>query len=129
MTSRKTILYAEDTDYVRKIFTRCLSGNFPDNPLEIFQDGSSLERRLGGDLGNVGLVITDNEMPGRTGSQIIREYARREEFRRIPFVLLYAGDPLIGEVAVKNGAFAYAEKLSGMDNIITTIKRALGHTG
>ena len=136
MTDRRTILYAEDDPDFRRIYERTLKRNFPENPVEIFPDGGSLERRLAENLDSAALVITDNDMPimagGKViirgyGSKIIKDHARRNGFRQIPFLLLYAGEPIIGKVAVENGAFAYADKLSGMDNIIATVKRALEH--
>jgi DNA-binding NtrC family response regulator len=139
MTNRNTILYAEDDRGFRQVYERVLKRNFPENPIETFSDGSSLERRLAENLDSTALVITDNDMPivaGEKaaivmgcGSKIIKNYARRNEFKQIPFVLLYAAEPIIGKVAVENGAFAYAGKLSEMNNVIATIKRALEYSG
>ena len=128
MTDRRTILYAEDDNMVRGTYQLVFRKLFPDNSLETFNDGASLENRLAGNLDDVALVVTDNEMLGKTGGRIIKEYARREEFRQIPFVLFYAGEPIIGKVAVENGAFAYVDKGSDIEEIRATIKRALEHS-
>ena len=123
--TRRTILYAEDDAMVRGTYERFFRRFFPDNPLETFNDGNSLERRLSGNLDGVSLVFTDNQMPGKTGGEIIREYARRKEFEGVPFILFYAGEPIIGKVAVENGAFAYLDKGSSLDELKGVIKQAL----
>ncbi|MGA2130532.1 MAG: response regulator [Candidatus Pacearchaeota archaeon] len=110
MTERKVILYAEDDDNLRKVYGLAWKRFFPEYSIEDFADGSSLERRLAEDVGNVRLVITDNRMPGITGSEIIEKYAKKDEFRHIPFILFYIGDSSIGMIAMKNGAFGYLIK-------------------
>ena len=123
--TRRTILYAEDDPDFRGTYQKYFRKSFPDNPLETFNDGGSLERRLLGNLDDVALVVTDNKMPGKIGGQIIKEYARREEFRKIPFLLLYAGEPIIGRVAVENGAFSYVSKMSDQQDLVAEMRRAL----
>lgn len=106
---RKIILLADDDDNVRKSISMFLEMRFPNYDIETFEDGASLNERLKQrDLENVCMVITDNQMPGIEGSEIIRTYASR--FPEISFILHYGGDEEIGEEAVRNSACAYVLK-------------------
>jgi len=125
MTDRRIILYAEDLEDIRRIFTKYLQREFPEYDIEILNDGSALEKRLTENIGNVATVITDNNMPGKSGTKIIKEYSKREEFLGIPFILLHAGDDYIGKTALEDGAFAYIEKSSAPENLRMTIHYSL----
>lgn len=132
MTDRKTILYAEDNQDFRRMLMRWLDSRFSEYDVETFVDGSSLEKRLVGNLENVALVIADSDMPivgadvvKGVGGRIIEKYARKEEFRRVPFVLLYGGHEAIGKKALEDGAFAYLDKLDPIEKIMMTLNYAL----
>jgi len=128
MINRNVILFAEDHDGVRDVCQMMLQRDFQDSIVETFVDGSSLERKLNDGIGNVKLVIIDDNIPGITGSQIIKNYSRREEFKHIPFILLYGGDELIGQIAVENGAFAYLLKPAKREDLFATVRRALDYS-
>ena len=127
MTKKKKgiILYAEDDENLRKVYSMAWKRYFPAYSVEQLPDGGSLERRLAKDITNVRLVITDDQMPNVRGSKIIEDYARKERFRHIPFILLYAGEPSIGRIAVRNGAFAYLDKGRFLDDLVNFIGKAL----
>ena len=78
------ILYAEDNDSIRSACERMIRAILPDFVPQIFEDGTSLEERLKEDVSDVRLVITDDTMPGISGSDIIRGYAKKEGFEQIP---------------------------------------------
>lgn len=120
------ILYAEDNDSIRSACERMIRAILPDFVPQIFEDGTSLEERLKEDVSDVRLVITDDTMPGISGSDIIRGYAKKEGFEQIPFILVYGGEESIGEKAVKNGAFAYVIKPT---SFLEEAKRALDFYG
>lgn len=124
---RNTILYAENHDYSRNLFIEILKEEFSDYNIESFPDGIQLKNRLEEDVNNIALVITDNDMPGPHGFELIKNYAKRKSLDRVPFILLYGGDERIGKEAVKQGAFGYVLKLEGdpRDNLTKTIKKAL----
>ena len=130
MTGRKTILYAEDYERLRKKFEELLRRNFPEDQysLEVFEDGNSLRARLDTDSKNVDLVITDEAMPGFTGLEIIGNYTKREEFKHIPFILLTGESGLIGKIAREKGAFAYVDKLDPLEYIIRLTDYTLNHS-
>ena len=120
------ILYADDKESLRDFLGTLLEMSFPELDREAFKDGSSLEKRLNESLEGVRLVITDNDMPGIKGSEIIIAYAEKPEFKNISFILHYGGDPSLGEELVnKHGAFAYLKKPAQIEDITATIEKAL----
>ena len=100
----KTIYIADDDASIRKLTGDVLGIFFPEYKREFFEDGSGLLKRLeGGEKPS--LIVSDNEMPGVTGSEIIKGYAKK-----IPFILIYGGDEKIGEKAMEDGAYGYFRK-------------------
>ena len=100
---------------------------FPEYKPEFFVDGSLLQNRLEGlvsNQGDVKLVITDNSIPGITGSELIAKYAKKFSF---PFILHYAGLEDIGTEAVKNGAAGYMIKPATYLQFKYWIEKALEH--
>ena len=120
----KIILFADDDKNVRETMLMFLDMRFPSYGVESFKEGTSLEKRLKqGSLENVCMVITDNQMPGIEGSEIIRIYASK--FPEIPFILYYGGDEEIGEEAVRNRACAYVLKPISLKKFYPIIRDAL----
>ena len=120
----KIILFADDDKNVRETMLMFLDMRFPSYGVESFKEGTSLEKRLKqGSLENVCMVITDNQMPGIEGSEIIRIYASK--FPEIPFILYYGGDEEIGEEAVRNRACAYVLKPIKLKEFYRIISDAL----
>ena len=119
------ILIADDDEMQRDLHEALIQNRFPEFDLEFFKDGGSLEKRLSNKLNGIKLVITDNHMPGITGSGIIQKYAKSLEFSKIPFILCYGGEEEIGKRAVKNGAFAYIIKGGDINQYFEIIKKAL----
>ena len=107
----KIILFADDDYNERKNIPEFLGMKFPDYDIEVFDDGIPLDERLNqGDLENVCMVITDNQMPGMSGLEVIERHAKRLIEQNIPMILHYGGDREIGVEAVRNGAYAYVLK-------------------
>ena len=82
---RDKILYADDDELMIKLARLYFSKDLPEYTTEFFEDGAELADRLEKDVGDVAVVVIDNEMPRKNGSEIIREYARRSGFEKIPF--------------------------------------------
>lgn len=120
----KRILLADDDESVRSMQKILLARSLgQEYKIEEFKDGGSLKNRLERDVGDVVLVVTDNEMPGANGSEIIAEYARKYKF---PFVLVYGGVKSIGEQAVEDGAFRYLIKPFDNKSYLEMVQMALG---
>ena len=126
MENKGIILYADDDSGTRDIVKKLIEFDFPAYITEFFGDGSSLEERLMKGTENVKLVVTDNEMPGITGSAIIRKYSKEPGFENIRFVLCYAGDKSLGASLVRDGyAFSFLSKPFGIDDFTKTLEDAL----
>ena len=123
MADKKTILYAEDNENVRWSCQGLLKRLFPDVHIEVFEDGTSLEKRLKeGPAPNV--VLTDKNMPGIKGSQIIVKYSPKLPGTK--FIMLYGGNPNIAEYLVSKGlAYAYLLKPATTEEISGTLNMAL----
>ena len=79
------------------------------------RDGTSLEERLKKDTNRVCAVVTDNNMPGIKGSQIIDKYASKIG---LPFILFYAGDERIGQYLSSKYDNVYYVQKPDMDGLI-----------
>ncbi|MCK4552657.1 response regulator [Candidatus Pacearchaeota archaeon] len=126
MEKNKLIIYAEDVKSLRDMAGDFFKELLPDYDIELYEDGTSLDGRLEKDVKNVGIVLTDNEMPGINGNEIIKRYSRKEGFENIPFILIYAGAEDIGEEALRNGASAYFIKPVSYVDIAKVVERILG---
>ena len=115
MPNRKTILIADDYDVVRQSIVDCFNEHFPEYNIEAFRDGTSLEERLKKDTNRVCVVVTDNNMPGIKGSQIIDKYASKIGFL---FILFYAGDERIGQYLSNKYDNVYYVQKPDMDGLI-----------
>jgi len=100
---RNRILYAEDNESLRNSMGRAL-GLLEGCEIEIFEDGNSLDGRLKSDVSDVRFVVTDNDMPGKEGSEIITECAPRDAYSGIQFILYSATTPEIVDKVERAGA-------------------------
>lgn len=126
--TKGTILYAEDYDSLRLVTMKILQKKFSDYNVEPFADGSSLEDRLKKGANRVKLVLLDQNMPGKTGLEIIKEYSRACDYIGIPFVLYYADEEYIGFNALMKGAFAYLHKNQVQtEDFVLAIREALDY--
>jgi len=125
----KKILIADDEKDARDSIKEILESDLPDYFFETFKNGTSLKNKLDELLvkrdGNIKAIITDNEMPGIAGSELISEYAKMKEFRKIPVILVYGGEESIGKKAVENGAFAYIQKPYNISDFSKLVKKAI----
>lgn len=123
-----TILIADDRSPIREYVKGYLEAVFFDYKVEEYENGKALEERLKQEISNPGkvkLLITDNEMPpGRTGSELIRDYSVDLRF---PVIMHYGGERSIGQEAVKNGAFDYLIKglPNNFNQFVEVVGRAL----
>jgi len=125
MGKKRKILIADDDEENRELVNVFTKKLFPEYELELFEEGASLRKRLEGLVGkenNVKLVLTDNQMPGYEGSELIKEYSRKINF---PMILIYGGFNGIGKQAVENGAYGFLQKPFGLDEFKKMAESAL----
>ncbi|HEB47091.1 MAG TPA: response regulator [Candidatus Pacearchaeota archaeon] len=126
MENEGRILYADDEPCMRRLIELVLRSDFPTYKLEIFSNGSELEKRLKQGSDGISLVLTDNNMPGIKGSDIIRKYSKTDPFKEVPFIIFTAEED-VGERSTEEGAFAYLPKPFPLAGLNSVIRRALSH--
>ncbi len=122
--NKGTILIADDKEIIREVIemhlSKALFGNYS---YKHFSTGTQLEQRLRGNLEDVVLLITDNNMEeGPTGKDLAIKYAPRVNF---PVILHYSGNDSIGEAAIQAGAESYFKKPSAWENLTAKCKELL----
>ena len=123
------ILHADDNEGHRRIVRMVLDQLSEDYDLTQLNSGKSLEDFLNNGIRDVRLIISDNKMPpGKTGLQLILDYASKEPFLYIPFILLHAGDREIDQAAIIGGAYCTLSKFPHPDYFSRRIMDALGYS-
>lgn len=121
----KKILYAEDDGMTAQMVIDTLNCYFPGIKIEHFPDGRKLTERLEKGASDFSVVVTDEDMPGNSGTEIIKSYAKKDGFEKIPFILFYGGYPQMGEKAIEEGARGYIRKtniaLGELKNVLEKI--------
>ena len=123
------LLFAEDDASVRNFIPRVVSILLQDRKLdiELFPDGTSLVERLDKGISAPGVVITDNDMPGYFGKQIIQSYSSRPDFASIPFVLISA-DSCSPKELESIGAYSYLSKPFNIRDFGEVLNRAIDYS-
>lgn len=104
----KKILFADDSKIVQKAVEAALSKMGVE--YEIFNDGKALLDRLNTiDLEEVGLILSDIEMPVMDGMNLLREVKNSSLFKNIPFVL---------NTNMANASIVEQAKRQGADHVI-----------
>ena len=95
---------------------------------------SLLENRVNGIIGNdnaenVRLILTDNNMPFVSGSEIIERHAFRlgRDYKIPVFLMSGMMDERKSETALRNGAYACIRKPFDFVELEQQIKQALGY--
>lgn len=128
MADKKSILIAEDEESLREMnryFVSELLGEFNvegDYQIEEFSHGRVLANRLERNVGDVALVISDNNCgAGPSGSQIVEQYSDR-----VNIGLIYFGSQRIGKEALEKGAVFCISKPYTFDEFKKEVSQALG---
>ncbi len=121
---KKTILIAEDDESTRYLMKNLLEIYLPGYNKEYFPNGTKLDKRLKKSLDGVVAVLTDNNMPGIMGLEIIKKYCNNSNYKDILF-FLHTGEKEIGEQALKNGAKEYFLKPIGFSKLADKLKKYL----
>ncbi len=124
-TYRNRILAADDYQGIMEAYKIMFELGFPENPLETFNNGSSLVKRLDENLTDLKVVLTDNQMPGINGSEIIENYARNSQFKDVRFILATGDGIEMGQKALKDGAYGYLIKPTSLEEFTKMINGAL----
>jgi len=121
--AKKTILIADDDKSIINMWKILSKEDLLDYKIEYFSNGTKLDKRLKERPKGLVAVITDNNMPGIRGLEIIKKYCNNPDYKGIPFFLFYGGrDCEIGEQALKNGAKGYFRKPIGLSILTDKLK-------
>ena len=108
------ILVADDHEEMRKTISEVVGLFIPDSEILHIKCGNELEQLLQLAVSKrrvkiADLVLTDNRMPpGPTGLELVKTYAGQPGCP--PMILLYEGEKITGEEAVRLGAAHYIIK-------------------
>jgi CheY-like chemotaxis protein len=115
------ILIVDDYERVRDILMLKIREIFPDANIEMAEDGLKGISKIRD--GGVDLVVTDNQMPGMDGVDLIM-MARSEGFK-MPIILLSGAiHPELRSMAIKAGADAVFDKPKFLDIVKWAIEQA-----
>jgi DNA-binding NtrC family response regulator len=117
--SRPEVLVVDDKENMRKLFSRILGDAYA---VTEAADGTQALALLASRSFDV--VVTDIQMPGADGFQVLREVKRRAPDTEVVLVTAYASIPKAVE-AIKEGAYDYVSKPFDPDEVALVVARAL----
>ncbi len=113
------IAYAEDVQNLRQVVIRILKA--AGHEVDAYQDGASIIHALSSKGYICDFVVTDNQMPKKTGMEVLRFIRSSPTFKLLPVIVLSADDDIQKE-AEKLGAFFFSKTyhdLQGLPEIIS----------
>lgn len=117
------ILIVEDETEVRKILTEMIS----DLGFDVHGAGDGAEALRMIEQGSYNLVLSDIQMPGMTGIELLSTLRQRKI--NLPFIVLSAyGEKDKMDAAQRLGAFDFLEKPFSFATLSKTIQRAVDST-
>jgi two-component system chemotaxis response regulator CheY len=116
-TLRVDVLIVDDSAAIRKILQRVLKQ--AEVPLgEVFEAGDGLEALATLETKNVGLILSDINMPNMDGIQLLTKIRARPEWKNVPVVMITTeGSQSKVLEAVNLGASGYVRKPFTADQI------------
>lgn len=120
---KKMIYIADDDSSILSLYNEMIKFSFPDYKVQKHFDGNSLEKSLKLNSSHLELVITDHEMPGKSGGELIKEYAFKI---KAPMILVTADYAIsLKNEILNSGAYAFLNKPIDFSEFIDVIKNAL----
>lgn len=115
-----TILFVEDNEVVLKVVKATLE--LEGWRVEVYEDGVAALRELVGEE-QYDLIITDDDLPGASGLELIRRARALPHRRRTPIIMFSSG-PHRAE-ALRAGADEFLKKPEGIYEVSKTVTRLL----
>lgn len=108
--SKANILIAEDSPALAMLITKSLSGEGYE--AKHAADGEAARRLIESGKERFDLIISDNDMPGLTGLDLAAWLRSRDEFKRLPIILVTASEKyaLFGKAVGSGLVNAYLTK-------------------
>jgi len=123
--TKKTILIADDDESIRYMMKSLFEIYLSHYNKEYFSNGTQLDKRLKERPKELVAVLTDDNMPGIRGLEIIKKYCNNSDYKDILFFLCYGGEREIGEQALENGAKEYFLKPIEFSRLTSKLKEYL----
>jgi two-component system, chemotaxis family, chemotaxis protein CheY len=122
MQMPKTILIVDDSDMIRKVLNFKLKG--AGYTILVADNGD--DALVNFDGREVDLVITDLNMPGKDGIQLIQEIRTRSYYRFLP-VILFASESSVNapDLIRRSGATILFDKNSIKEKLLPTVSKLL----
>lgn len=118
----KRIIIADDHCFIRRGLVQILKESFPDAEIKETDNGNELVDEV--IRSNYDLVISDIEMPGHNGLEVLEII--KSVHPEIPILILSIyTEELYAVRALKSGASGYLNKCSAPEELINAIKRIL----
>ena len=115
------ILFVEDNDVVLRVVKKTLE--LESWRVEVYEDGDAALRALEGE-GQYDLIITENDLPGASGLELIRRSRMLPHRRRTPIIMFSSG-PRSAE-ALGAGANEFLMKPEGIYAVREMVALLLG---
>jgi two-component system, NarL family, invasion response regulator UvrY len=114
------IILADDHSFIRLGLTQILKDEYPDAVIKEVMDGASLVKEI--TLHDYDLVISDLEMPGRSGLDALEQIKLIKPELPVLILSIYHED-LYAIRVLKAGAAGYLNKNSAPEELVTAIQR------
>lgn len=104
------ILYAEDYQLTRELLTESLEERY--SVVESVSNGQLLMEKLLAQGAKYDCVVTDNNMPLKTGLQALQEIRKIKGLEKLPVIMLTGDDLEIGDKVEALGAICIGKPVS-----------------
>ena len=124
MDKKKKILFVEDARTVRRLSVAMLHELGFDHIIEAENGSDAIEKLTG--QGSVDLIISDWNMPEKTGYELLKWVRATSVYKSVPFIMATAqGEKLSNKKAIHAGANDYLVKPFSSQELKTVIDRVL----
>ena len=114
------ILIADDETKIRKVISLLLK----DEGYEVLAVDNGLDAVREAERYNPDLVLLDQQMPGLTGTEALKEIKSRRP-NQVVIIITAHGSISLAVNTIKDGAYDFIEKPFDNDHLLLTVKRAL----
>ena len=114
------ILIADDENKIRKVISLLLK----DEGYEVLAVDNGTDAVSEADRFNPDLILLDQQMPGLTGTEALKEIKSRRP-GQIVIIITAHGSISLAVNSIKDGAYDFIEKPFDNDHLLLTVKRAL----
>ncbi len=116
------VLIVDDLACLREVIETALISSVG-REIEILHANNAIEAISILSLNKISVVVSDLEMPGGDGLELLR--LKSERALTTPTIIFSASHDLEGRELLKKGAVAYFSKLGGLDQLVSEVSKHL----